>query len=251
MLAQMMYPVLLFCRDYSPNKPIESMHTEKHRYSYLEAEKDHWMVLVVQNPQVAKDPKAQPQFAEDELDDSILASLLKHAYSLFSVSITSSTVQSSQFEFWVGHVLKTLHSLIYVVAPGLIQLFNGPMGAILSAQGAPALRQRLDLFLEYYLTTVRFPQLRYFMDITGFQFFPVDKPTFTSLLCLADAVSAACPEVASSAILFDGRLIWTGLPQPQMRALYNLQQENFKQFFIYFHANQGLLDGDAPVSLEH
>ncbi len=71
--------------DYSPEKPLEAMHTEKHRYAFFECEKDYWMVLVVENPRVAKDAKSAPVYAEDELDDSILQSLLKHAYSLFSV----------------------------------------------------------------------------------------------------------------------------------------------------------------------
>jgi hypothetical protein len=74
-------------RDFSPNKPIESMHTEKHRYSFLECEKDYWMVLVVENPRTTKDAKSPPVYVEDELDDSILMSLLQHAYSLFTVPI--------------------------------------------------------------------------------------------------------------------------------------------------------------------
>ncbi len=65
------------------------MHTEKHRYAFFECEKDYWMVLVVENPRVAKDAKSAPVYAEDELDDSILQSLLKHAYSLFSVRLVT------------------------------------------------------------------------------------------------------------------------------------------------------------------
>jgi hypothetical protein len=77
------------CSDYSPEKPLEAMHTEKHRYAFFECEKDYWMVLVVENPRVAKDAKSAPVYAEDELDDSILQSLLKHAYSLFSVRLVT------------------------------------------------------------------------------------------------------------------------------------------------------------------
>jgi hypothetical protein len=48
---------------------------------------------VVENPQFAKDAKSPLQHSEDELDDAVLLSLLKHAYSMYTVrAVTSGEV---------------------------------------------------------------------------------------------------------------------------------------------------------------
>lgn len=35
-----------FTREFSPNAPIDSMQTEKHRYTFLECEPEFWMLMV-------------------------------------------------------------------------------------------------------------------------------------------------------------------------------------------------------------
>jgi hypothetical protein len=119
-----------------------------------------------------------------------------------------------------------------------VQLFNGSLTTIMAESGDAVLRDRLDLFFQFYLPTIKFNQLRFFMDITGFQFFPVDKVTFLTITSFAASVASAFPDISSTVVLYDGRLIWTGLDRANTRTLYNLQQEDFRSFYNYFVVNE-------------
>eukprot|EP00455_Lapot_gusevi_P005608 TRINITY_DN12406_c0_g1_i3.p1 TRINITY_DN12406_c0_g1~~TRINITY_DN12406_c0_g1_i3.p1 ORF type:complete len:497 (+),score=115.53 TRINITY_DN12406_c0_g1_i3:65-1492(+) len=193
--------LIAFTRDFSPDQPVEAMHTEKHRQAFYECEKNFWIVLIVENPTYARDNKSPPQYLEDELDDSILQAIIHHAYSMFA-------------------------------------LFNGKMADLVQEFGEQMLREKLELFLQYYIPTVKFNQLRYFMDITGFQFFPVDKATYLSIQYIVNLLNTTFPSLLNTAIMYDSKLIWTGIEQTDMRVLYNLQQENMRGFFTYFCMNE-------------
>lgn len=116
--------LLVLHSDFSPNKPCEAVRCEQQRWAFYEAEKDFWIVLVremwsavdslttrrlqhhtavvdlmlcthartqvVKNPSVARDldpitNKPSTEYLEEELEDSVLQSIIRRAYSLFRV----------------------------------------------------------------------------------------------------------------------------------------------------------------------
>lgn len=42
--------LIAFTRDFAPEELCESVHCQQHRYAFLQAEKDYWMVIAVKNP---------------------------------------------------------------------------------------------------------------------------------------------------------------------------------------------------------
>ena len=108
------------------------------------------------------------------------------------------------------------------------------------------IRRHWDLFLQYYLSTVKFNQLRFFIDITGFQFFPVDRPTYLTAVCVNHILLEVFgPIIEGLALFFDNKLMWSNINQLQMRVVYNLFQENYRSFFTYFCLNDHI--GDKSI----
>jgi hypothetical protein len=55
-------------RDFSPDKPCEAVHCEKHRHAFLQCEENYWVCLAVKNPAVhttsgtGKDKKTSSEY---------------------------------------------------------------------------------------------------------------------------------------------------------------------------------------------
>lgn len=158
------------------------------------------------------------EYLEDELEDSVLQAILHRCYSLFS-------------------------------------LFNSSFTSIVSASSHDALRCKLQLFMSYFLPTIRFSQLIYFTDIHGFQFLPVDKITFLTiqyiihLLTLnfhppgsggSGGAAGTNPLHAATggglikncALMYNSKLIYSGLNSEMMFLLYSLDQDLMYFFLV-------------------
>lgn len=178
-----------FSQDFTRDgKKASSLHTLKNRYSFVEVEKDIWITLICKNP--IKNPSdPTPEYLTEEVEDSVLETLLIDAYRTFS-------------------------------------FFNGPIFSLLEQpDGTNVCRRHLSLFFKYYLPTIPFNQLRFFADINGFRFFPVDRSTYLSVQFLANCVSGQFPQLHSLSVMYSNRLLWSGLPQNAIRVLYTVNQE--------------------------
>ena len=250
--------LIAFTREFSPDSLCESVHCQQHRYAFAQPEKNYWMVLVVKNPTIVtkdatgsgskKDAGASvlhTEYLEDELEDSVLQAILHRCYSLFSLFNSSFT-----------SIVKSTW-----------ELGGGSPTALAVAHDA--LRVRLSLFMSYFLPTIRFSQLIYFTDIHGFQFLPVDKITFLTiqyiihLLTLnftagaappppppaslppsaAAAATAAASSLASQssggviknvALMYNSKLIYSGLNSEIMFLLYSLDQDLMYWFLMEY-----------------
>lgn len=79
-------------RKFSPDKPCEAVHYEKHRAVFLLPEPKEtnkfWMVMSINNPYVmkTKESKTIPEYKENEIDDISLSKVLSHLYKVFRVT---------------------------------------------------------------------------------------------------------------------------------------------------------------------
>jgi hypothetical protein len=232
--------LIAFTRDFAPETLCESVHCEKHRYAFLQPEPNYWMVLVVNNPTVmSKEAQAKKdaaegavttEYLEEELEDSVLQAIIHRCYSLFA-------------------------------------LFNSTFEEIVQESSHDALRVRLSLFMAYFLPTIRFSQLIYFTDIHGFQFLPVGKVEFLTIQYLLNLLTAnfappngttsssssaaAASELRSltgsigsirnCALMYNSKLIYSGLNSDVMFLLYSLDQDLMYWFLVeYLTAKENL-----------
>lgn len=251
--------LIAFTREFSPDSLCESVHCQQHRYAFAQPEKSYWMVLVVKNPTIVTKEAAgaggkkdaasvlHTEYLEDELEDSVLQAILHRCYSLFSLFNSSFTS----------------------IVKSTLELGGGSPTALAVAHDA--LRVRLSLFMSYFLPTIRFSQLIYFTDIHGFQFLPVDKITFLTiqyiihLLTLnfthgaaaapppppaaslppsaAAAATAAAASLSSQvsggliknvALMYNSKLIYSGLNSEIMFLLYSLDQDLMYWFLMEY-----------------
>jgi hypothetical protein len=170
------------------------------------------------------------EYLEEELEDQVLQAILRRCYHTF-------------------------------------RLFNNTFAAVLAQYNTnyDVLRLKFDMYMRYFLPSVRFNQLHFFTDIYGFQFLPVDKPTFLSVQYLINTVqtqfnqllmsssksnnSKCTSSIASVACMYSGKLIWSGLNQDDMFLLYNLDQESMNYFYQYLAANEAV-DWDSYSTVD-
>jgi hypothetical protein len=189
--------LIAFSRDFSPETACESVHCAQNRYAFSQPEKGWWMVIVVKNPTiVSRDAKgvATTTFLEEELEDSVLQAILGRCYSLYS-------------------------------------LFNSSFHSTAKSSGMDALRLKLHLFMSYFLPTIRFSQLIYFTDIHGFQFLPVDRVSFLTIQYIMGLLmrnfhtnGQGSGVIKNAALLYNSKLIYSGLHSEIMFLLYSLDQ---------------------------
>jgi len=188
--------IVNFTKDFS-DKPANSLHAQKCRYAFHEAEPDFWIALVIRNPEKGDGP--QFEYLEEEIEDQVLHALLLDTWRTFT-------------------------------------FFNGTLQSIIEKSGAEVLRKQLSLFFKYYIPTIPFSQIRYFADIYGFRFFPVDRTTYLGIQYLSNLVEAEFPNLHSLTIMFNQLLIWSGLDQEDMRVLYTINQEKNSKFLYGYLA---------------
>ncbi|XP_027056705.1 vacuolar fusion protein CCZ1 homolog isoform X2 [Pocillopora damicornis] len=75
-----------FTETFSPEKPCNSLHTQKTRQVFFEAEPEFWMIMTVSIPfseKMTKDGKMFVEYHDEDVLDSVLDGVLKQAYKMF------------------------------------------------------------------------------------------------------------------------------------------------------------------------
>mmetsp|Transcript_23066 Transcript_23066/g.55849 ORF Transcript_23066/g.55849 Transcript_23066/m.55849 type:complete len:495 (+) Transcript_23066:155-1639(+) len=197
--------IINFTRDFSPDKPCEALRCEKTRHSFYECEPDFWMVLIMNNPYVFKGRNStQPVYLEDELGDSTLQAIVKRTYATF-------------------------------------RMFNGSMANIAKKESMESLKVRLRKFMLSFIPTIDFARVGLSLDIRGFSFMPVNRNSFLTTQFIVNTVMTSFPHVCSCGMMYDRKLIWSGLDQEDMFFLYLLDQKNMASFYDYVYS-----DSNAP-----
>lgn len=129
--------------------PCEAVHTQKQRFAFYCCEPNFWVALAVNNPSITsagestgsqssgkggKGASEETTYFEDEIEDNVLQGIIQRCYRLF-------------------------------------RLFNGTFQSIADANNGDmdAVRKRLNLFMEFFVPSVRYQQLPFFTDLHGFQ----------------------------------------------------------------------------------
>uniref|UniRef100_A0A8K9UY46 CCZ1 homolog, vacuolar protein trafficking and biogenesis associated n=1 Tax=Oncorhynchus mykiss TaxID=8022 RepID=A0A8K9UY46_ONCMY len=128
--------IVQFTRTFCPTKPAKSLHTQKNRQFFFEAEDSFWIVMVVRNPMVEKPNKdgRPPTIEYQEEEILVRLNLMWFADGSFRCSV--------------------------------LQLFNGTFGRAMEAGGVELLMQKLDKFFYRYSAPLNFAT---FCHISGFK----------------------------------------------------------------------------------
>ncbi|XP_072044542.1 vacuolar fusion protein CCZ1 homolog [Amphiura filiformis] len=177
--------VVKFTETFSPKRPCESLHTQKTRQQYIQAEKDFWVVMTVTIPysEKTKDGQMYHEYHEEDVQDSVFQAVLAHAYKLF-------------------------------------KLFMGTFTSIVENNGLEQLKHRLGHFYSRYLATLRLNMSDILEIHNGIQFLPLDKNTYLRIQCFINLIEATFSQIKYAAFLYNDQLVWSGLEQDDMRILY-------------------------------
>ncbi|GAM23629.1 hypothetical protein SAMD00019534_068040 [Acytostelium subglobosum LB1] len=175
---------VLCTKQFSPDKPCDSIHTMKNTISLLQPEPDIWMVIALNNASGVVNGKKE--YVEDDIDDLILQTTLRQIYDLW-------------------------------------RIFNGPMMEIAKRDSFDVLKKRLDSFIKPYIQQISFDQLDLFTTLDGIQFLPADKNVYLKLLTMINgteiAFQSACPSFRFGCLFYKDNLLWSSLQQHQIRIL--------------------------------
>jgi hypothetical protein len=169
------------------DSPCESLHTQKTRQLFYQAEKDYWMVMTVNIPKIEKPSDnhgSSYEYLEEDVQDQTYQAVLEKSYNIF-------------------------------------RLFNGSISLILKKMDVQGLRQRLEHFFNKYLATIHFNQANILDVFSGIQFLPLDRSTYLRIQCFVNQLEASIPQIRYSVFLYNGQLVWSGLEQEDMRILYS------------------------------
>ncbi|GCC28059.1 hypothetical protein chiPu_0006485 [Chiloscyllium punctatum] len=211
--------IVQFTRTFCPTKPAKSLHTQKNRQFFHEAEENFWMVMVVSNPMIEKlnkDGTRVPEYQEDELLDTVYGAVIQQCYCMY-------------------------------------KLFNGTFAKSLEAGGVELLQQRVQKFFYRYLQTLHLQSCDLLDVFGGISFFPLDKMTYLKIQSFVNRMEESLDLVKYTAFLYNEQLIWSGLEQDDMRILYKyLTTSLFPR-----HLEPELIGRDSPgrggitVNLNH
>ena len=215
--------------------PGQSLTTEKNRLVFIEVEKDIWVALALKNPRkpIKNQASNSPQQTTNDHknDDPKLSKsdtlATRDEYGL--PLITSNVYMESEFN---DNVLLT----ILKSAHATFVFFHGPIINIIEKEGYDRLRKKLLLFFEYYLPTIQFSQLRYFSDLFGFSFLGVNRKTYFTLRYFSNNVMDEYPQLHSLSIMYNDKLILSGMSQQDMKVLYTINQQPCSSYIYTFMA---------------
>lgn len=187
--------------------PCQSIHMQKTRQLFLEPEPGFWMAMTVSLPfkEKVKDGQSYIEYREDDVQDSVFAAVLNLAYKMF-------------------------------------KLFNGTFEHTLQRGGGDVmcLKQRLELFYNKYLLTLKLSQCDLLDVFNGIHFLPLDKNTYLRIQCFINQLEAAFPMVKYTAFLYNDKLVWSGLEQDDMRTMYlYLTTSLFPSYMVQEHQGGG------------
>uniref|UniRef100_A0A8C1Z191 CCZ1 homolog, vacuolar protein trafficking and biogenesis associated n=3 Tax=Cyprinus carpio TaxID=7962 RepID=A0A8C1Z191_CYPCA len=113
--------IVQFTRTFSPTNPAKSLHTQKNRQFFHEAEENYWMVMVVRNPMVEKPNKdGKPPTVEYQEEEIIVSNLFNGT---FSRAFEAGGVEllTQKLEKFFYRYLQTLH----LQSCDLLDVFGG------------------------------------------------------------------------------------------------------------------------------
>ncbi|KAK2189620.1 hypothetical protein NP493_101g07016 [Ridgeia piscesae] len=175
---------VLFARTFS-DQPCESVHNQKTRLLFYEAEPNFWFVMSVSIPysQRVKDGQTFVEYHEEDIQDSLFRVVLQQAYSMF-------------------------------------KLFNGTFHGLLERSGIDSLKHRFEQFYTKYLLTLNLKHSDILDIFDGIHFLPLDKNTYLRIQCFINQIEAAFPQIKYTAFLYNDQVVWSGLEQEDMRVIY-------------------------------
>ena len=210
-----------FTSTFSPQQPCECVYSKEHRQAFYSPEPNVHMVMVIRNPRTtrtAKDGTTSVEILDHELKDDVLAALVRHVYKLFT-------------------------------------LFNGRMDEIMTKFSLKTLRDKLELFIPECLQSIDFPTANVFDALHGIHFLPVNKETYLLVQCFINLTENAFPAIRSTAFLYDDHLIWSGLGQDDMRAMYHflVKRMEIPEMGVKYRSGfvvgpKDLADDDTPLN---
>ncbi|KAE8284419.1 Vacuolar fusion protein CCZ1-like protein [Larimichthys crocea] len=205
--------IVQFTRTFCPTKPAKSLHTQKNRQFFFEAEDNFWIVMVVRNPMIEKPNKdGKPptiEYQEEEILDTVYGAVVRQCYSMY-------------------------------------KLFNGTFGRAMEAGGVELLIQKLEKFFYRYLQTLHLQSCDLLDVFGGISFFPLDKMTYLKIQSFVNRVEESLSLIKYTAFLYNDQLIWSGLEQDDMRILYKyLTTSLFPR-----HSEPELAGRDSPLRPE-
>ncbi|KAK9881558.1 hypothetical protein WA026_016435 [Henosepilachna vigintioctopunctata] len=178
--------IINFTGTFGVSSDITSLHTQKTRQIFLEAEKNFWMVMILNVPMTTKvkDGVSSPEYLEGAIQDKVYQSVLRQAYFIYRL-------------FWNTFQNTT------------------------NKDGVDALKTRLEIFYSAYLKSLKLAHADILNIFSGIQYLPLDKLTFLKVQCLINGLECDYPQVTHTAFLYNDHLIWSSVEPSDMQVLYH------------------------------
>uniref|UniRef100_A0A3P9ABS0 CCZ1/INTU/HSP4 first Longin domain-containing protein n=1 Tax=Esox lucius TaxID=8010 RepID=A0A3P9ABS0_ESOLU len=210
--------IVQFTRTFCPTKPAKSLHTQKNRQFFFEAEDSFWIVMV-HWCSCSVFLKPVDRFWSPEHS--------KHVFCKYSLIDTV-----------YGAVLRQCYSMY--------KLFNGTFVRAMETGGVELLMQKLEKFFYRYLQTLHLQSCDLLDVFGGIAFFPLDKMTYLKIQSFVNRVEESLSLIKYTTFLYNDQLIWSGLEQDDMRILYKyLTTSLFPR-----HSEPELAGRDSPLRPE-
>ncbi|XP_065826343.1 vacuolar fusion protein CCZ1 homolog [Oscarella lobularis] len=175
-----------FTETFSPDRPCDSVHTQRKRQLFFQPEPDYWMIMTVSLPAFerrTKDDKTVVEYREDDVQDSVYSAVLKLSYKMF-------------------------------------RLFHSTFAAIVSSDGKVGLVKRLHSFFAKYIPALKWNHLDLLDVYAGISFLPLDKHTFLRIQSFVNQTEQTFAQIKYTAFLHTDQIVWSGLEQEDMRVVY-------------------------------
>jgi len=90
----------------------------------------------------------------------------------------------------------------------------------LEKESEKRLKEKVKVFMDNFLPTIRFEHIDLFDTLRGIHFLPVDKNVYLKIQCFINSIENTFPKIKYSTFLYRDHLVWSGLEQEDMRILY-------------------------------
>nr|XP_039273390.1 vacuolar fusion protein CCZ1 homolog [Styela clava] len=178
--------LIQFAKTYSPSKPCETLHTQKHKQVFYEAEENFWFVMTVSNPwkETMRDGKPVREYFEENIRSVVLKSVLEQAYFMF-------------------------------------KLFMGTIENIVANEDIEHLKNKLQDFYLKYLPDINIHHCDILNVHNGIDYFPLQKSTYLKIQSFINSIKSNFPSIQHVMALYADKLIWSDLQKTDSRYLYS------------------------------
>eukprot|EP00743_Colponemidia_sp_Colp-15_P008369 GILK01009090.1.p1 GENE.GILK01009090.1~~GILK01009090.1.p1 ORF type:complete len:481 (+),score=62.82 GILK01009090.1:158-1444(+) len=161
--------------------------TQKYSHSYLECEENLWIGIVLSHPRavkIHKDGTKTEHIQQEAFDPQSAKAVLRH-----------------------------LHSML--------KLHHGSCRSFIEQRGLEGFQAMLSDLVPAWVAALDCDYIGLFTDFDGFHFCPVDRATFLTVQYFTSVMENAVPELKSAVLLFNGHVVYSGVEQPDLRALHS------------------------------